>query len=104
MQDATSGWSTYSSTIIRFASPNCCNLPSFGGDCALVYRPERTIWRGARSQSSEVGLCAKAGRVRDYVSAYLRETYRDGGKVKTRRWPTFRRCRRHVIDWIVAGA
>jgi hypothetical protein len=45
----------------------------------------------------------KAGRVRDYESAYLRRTYRDGGQVKNETVANLSVLPPHVIDWIGAG-
>jgi DDE family transposase len=45
----------------------------------------------------------KAGRVRDYESAYLRRTYRDGGQVKNETVANLSVLPPHVIDWIDAG-
>lgn len=45
----------------------------------------------------------KAGRVRDYESAYLRRTYRDGGKVKNETVANLSVLSPHMIDWIDAG-
>lgn len=50
-----------------------------------------------------MGYVDKAGRVRDYESAYLRRTYRDGGKVKNETVANLSVLPPHVIDWIDAG-
>ena len=51
----------------------------------------------------KTGYVDKAGRVRDYESAYLRRTYRDGGKVKNETVANLSVLPPHVIDWIDAG-
>jgi hypothetical protein len=51
----------------------------------------------------KTGYVDKAGRVRDYESAYLRRTYRDGGKVKNETVANLSALPPHVIDWIDAG-
>ena len=38
---------------------------------------------------SKTGYVDKQGRRWDYSSAYLRRTYRDGGKVKNETWPAY---------------
>jgi hypothetical protein len=45
----------------------------------------------------------KQGHRRDYSSAYLRRTYRDGGKVKNETVANLSSLPGHVIDWIEAG-
>jgi hypothetical protein len=45
----------------------------------------------------------KQGRARDYSSAYLRRTYRDGGKVKNETVANLSALPDHVIDLIDAG-
>jgi hypothetical protein len=45
----------------------------------------------------------KQGEVRDYSSAYLRRTYRDGGKVKNETVASLSALPDHVIDLIDAG-
>jgi hypothetical protein len=45
----------------------------------------------------------KQGRRRDYSSAYLRRTYRDGGKVKNETVANLSALPEHVIDLIDAG-
>ena len=45
----------------------------------------------------------KQGRRRDYSSAYLRRTYRDGGKVKNETVANLSALPGHVIDLIDAG-
>jgi hypothetical protein len=45
----------------------------------------------------------KQGRRKDYSSAYLRRTYRDGGKVKNETVANLSALPGHVIDWIDAG-
>jgi hypothetical protein len=49
------------------------------------------------------GYVDKQGRRRDYSSAYLRRTYRDGGKVKNETVANLSALRSHVIDLIDAG-
>ena len=49
------------------------------------------------------GYTDKAGRRREYESAYLRRTYRDGGKVKNETVANLSALPDHVIDWIDAG-
>ena len=45
----------------------------------------------------------KQGRRKDYSSAYLRRTYRDGGKVKNETAANLSALPGHVIDLIDAG-
>ena len=45
----------------------------------------------------------KQGRRKDYSSAYLRRTYRDGGKVKNETVANLSALPDHVIDLIDAG-
>jgi hypothetical protein len=53
---------------------------------------------------SKTGYVDKQGRRRkDYTSAYLRRTYRDGGKVKNETVANLSALPGHVIDWIDAG-
>ena len=52
---------------------------------------------------SKTGYVDKQGRRRDYSSAYLRRTYRDGGKVKNETVANLSALPGHVIDWIDAG-
>ncbi len=52
---------------------------------------------------SKTGYVDKQGRRRDYSSAYLRRTYRDGGKVKNETVANLSALPDHVIDWIDAG-
>jgi hypothetical protein len=52
---------------------------------------------------SKTGYVDKHGRRRDYTSAYLRRTYRDGGKVKNETVANLSVLPDHVIDLIDAG-
>src|SRR5579864_3506042 len=52
---------------------------------------------------SKTGYVDKQGRSKDYSSAYLRRTYRDGGKVKNETVANLSALPDHVIDWIDAG-
>jgi hypothetical protein len=52
---------------------------------------------------SKSGYVDKQGRRRDYSSAYLRRTYRDGGKVKNETVANLSALPGHVIDLIDAG-
>jgi hypothetical protein len=52
---------------------------------------------------SKTGYVDKQGRRRDYSSAYLRRTYRDGGKVKNETVASLSALPDHVIDLIDAG-
>ena len=52
---------------------------------------------------SKTGYVDKQGRRRDYSSAYLRRTYRDGGKVKNETVANLSTLPDHVIDLIDAG-
>ncbi len=52
---------------------------------------------------SKAGYVDKQGRRRDYSSAYLRRTYRDGGKVKNETVANLSALPDHVIDLIDAG-
>jgi len=52
---------------------------------------------------SKTGYVDKQGRRRDYSSAYLRRTYRDGGKVKNETVANLSSLPGHVIDLIDAG-
>jgi hypothetical protein len=52
---------------------------------------------------SKSGYVDKQGRRRDYSSAYLRRTYRDGGKVKNETVANLSALPDHVIDLIDAG-
>src|SRR5579859_521224 len=52
---------------------------------------------------SKTGYVDKQGRVRDYSSAYLRRTYRDGGKVKNETVANLSSLPAEVIDLIDAG-
>src|SRR5947209_13986788 len=49
------------------------------------------------------GYVDKQGRRRDYSSAYLRRTYRSGGKVKNETVANLSALPDHVIDLIDAG-
>ena len=51
----------------------------------------------------KTGYVDKQGRARDYSSAYLRRTYRDGGKVKNETVANISALPGHVIDLIDAG-
>jgi hypothetical protein len=51
----------------------------------------------------KTGYVDKQGRERDYSSAYLRRTYRDGGKVKNETVANISALPGHVIDLIDAG-
>ncbi len=52
---------------------------------------------------SKTGYVDKQGRRKDYSSAYLRRTYRDGGKVKNETMANLSALPAHVIDLIDAG-
>ena len=52
---------------------------------------------------SKTGYVDKQGRRKDYSSAYLRRTYRDGGKVKNETVANLSALPGHVVDWIDAG-
>ena len=52
---------------------------------------------------SKSGYVDKQGRRKDYSSAYLRRTYRDGGKVKNETVANLSALPDHVIDLIDAG-
>jgi hypothetical protein len=52
---------------------------------------------------SKTGYVDKQGRSRDYSSAYLRRTYREGGTVKNETVANLSALPDHVIDWIDAG-
>src|SRR5258708_38426931 len=52
---------------------------------------------------SKTGYVDKQGRRKDYPSAYLRRTYRDGGKVKNETVANLSALPDHVIDLIDAG-
>jgi hypothetical protein len=52
---------------------------------------------------AKTGYVDKQGRHRDYSSAYLRRTYRDGGKVKNETVANLSALPDHVIDLIDAG-
>ncbi len=52
---------------------------------------------------SKTGYVDKQGRRRDYSSAYLRRTYRDGGKVRNETVANLSALPGHVIDLIDAG-
>ena len=51
----------------------------------------------------KTGYVDKQGRRHDYSSAYLRRTYRDGGKVKNETVASLSALPDHVIDLIDAG-
>ena len=52
---------------------------------------------------SKTGYVDKQGRRKDYSSAYLRRTYRDGGTVKNETVANLSALPGHVIDLIDAG-
>ena len=52
---------------------------------------------------SKTGYVDKQGRRKDYSSAYLRRTYRDGGAVKNETVANLSALPDHVIDLINAG-
>ena len=52
---------------------------------------------------SRTGYVDEQGRRRDYSSAFLRRTYRDGGKVKNETAANLSALPDHVIDLIDAG-
>src|SRR5215475_7236690 len=52
---------------------------------------------------TKTGYVDKQGNRRDYSSAYLRRTYRDGGKVKNETVANLSALPGHVIDLIEAG-
>jgi hypothetical protein len=52
---------------------------------------------------TKTGYVDKQGRCKDYASAYLRRTYRDGGKVKNETVANLSALPDHVIDLIDAG-
>jgi hypothetical protein len=52
---------------------------------------------------SKTGYVDKQGRRKDYTSAYLRRTYRDGGKVKNETVASLSALPDHVIELIDAG-
>ncbi len=52
---------------------------------------------------AKTGYMDKQGQARDYSSAYLRRTYRDGGKVKNETVANLSALPGHVIDLIDAG-
>src|ERR1700746_3606112 len=52
---------------------------------------------------SKTGYVEKRGRRKDYSSAYLRRTFRDGGKVKNETVANLSALPDHVIDLIDAG-
>src|SRR5260370_1416623 len=52
---------------------------------------------------SKTGYVDKQGRRKDYSSAYLRRTFRDGGTVKNETVANLSALPVHVIDWIDAG-
>src|SRR5207244_13109990 len=54
-------------------------------------------------RGSKTGYVDKQGRRKDYSSAYLRRTYRDGGKVKNETVANLSALPDHVIDLIDAG-
>ena len=52
---------------------------------------------------TKTGYVDKHGRQRDYSSAYLRRTYREGGKVKNETVANLSSLPAHVVDLIDAG-
>ena len=52
---------------------------------------------------TKTGYVDKQGRRKDYSSAYLRRTYRDGGQVKNETVANLSALPDHVIDLIDAG-
>src|SRR5262245_8697861 len=52
---------------------------------------------------TKTGYVDKRGRQRDYSSAYLRRTYREGGKVKNETVANLSSLPAHVVDLIDAG-
>src|SRR5258705_13285583 len=52
---------------------------------------------------TKTGYVDKQGRRKDYSSAYLRRTYRDGGRVKNETVANLSALPGHVIDLIDAG-
>ena len=52
---------------------------------------------------SKTGYVDEKGRARDYFSAYVRRTYRDGGKVEDETVANLSALPGHVIDLIDAG-
>src|SRR5215471_278781 len=52
---------------------------------------------------TKTGYVDKQGRRRDYSSAYLRRTYRDGGKVKNETVANLSSLPARVVDLIDAG-
>src|SRR6266513_4321356 len=52
---------------------------------------------------TKTGYVDRQGRRRDYSSAYLRRTYREGGKVKNETVANLSALPAHVIDLIDAG-
>src|SRR5213592_1215766 len=52
---------------------------------------------------TKTGYVDKQGRRRDYSTAYLRRTYRDGGKVKNETVANLSALPGHVVDLIDAG-
>ena len=53
---------------------------------------------------SKTGYVDKQGRRKDYTSAYLRRTYRDGGTVKNETLANLSALPDHVIDLIDAAS
>jgi hypothetical protein len=51
----------------------------------------------------KTGYVDKQGQARDYSSAYLRRSYREGGTVKKQTVANLSALPEHVIDWIEAG-
>src|SRR5712691_5396795 len=52
---------------------------------------------------TKTGYVDKQGRRRDYSSAYLRRTYREGGKVRNETVANLSALPAHVVDLIDAG-
>jgi hypothetical protein len=63
----------------------------------------RTIGKVHVVRVSKTGYVDKQGRRKDYSSAYLRRTYRDGGKVKNETVANLSALPDHVVDLIDAG-
>ena len=63
----------------------------------------RTTGRVHVVRISKTGYVDKQGRRKDYSSAYLRRTYRDGGMVKNETVANLSALPDHVIDLIDAG-
>jgi len=87
------------------------NVDRINGRVVPGYRVEYGYDLGMMRNSGRVhvvrvrktGYVDKQGRRRDYSSAYLRRTYRDGGKVKNETVANISALPDHVIDLIDAG-